>query len=52
MRLFNHLAQEFDSGVRSDPATELRAAYDQLRNEYLPAIVNDYNAQGFTVRDT
>ena len=52
VRLFNHLAQEFDSGVRSAPATELRAAYDQLRNEYLPAIVNDYNAQGFTVRDT
>ena len=52
VRLFNHLAQEFDSGVRSTPATELRAAYDQLRNEYLPAIVNDYNAQGFTVRDT
>jgi hypothetical protein len=52
VRLFNHLAQEFDSGVRSAPATELRAAYDQLRNEYLPAIVNDYNTEGFTVRDT
>jgi hypothetical protein len=52
VRLFNHLAQEFDAGVRSNPATELKPAYDQLRNEYLPAIVNDYNAQGFTVRDT
>jgi len=52
VRLFNHLAQEFDSGVRSNPAAELKPAYDQLRNEYLPAIVNDYNAQGFTVRDT
>jgi hypothetical protein len=52
VRLFNHLAQEFDAGVRSNPAAELKPAYDQLRNEYLPAIVNDYNAQGFTVRDT
>jgi hypothetical protein len=52
VRLFNHLAGEFDSGVRSTPASDIRAAYDQLRNEYLPAIVNDYNAQGFTVRDT
>jgi hypothetical protein len=52
VRLFNHLAGEFDSGVRSTPANDIRAAYDQLRNEYLPAIVNDYNAQGFTVRDT
>ena len=52
VRLLNHLAGEFDSGVRSTPAADIRAAYDQLRNEYLPAIVNDYNAQGFTVRDT
>ena len=52
VRLFNHLAGEFDSGVRSTPASDIRAAYDQLRNEYLTAIVNDYNAQGFTVRDT
>jgi hypothetical protein len=52
VRLFNHLAGEFDSGVRSTPASDIRAAYDQLRNEYLPTIVNDYNAQGFTVRDT
>ena len=52
VRLLNHLAGEFDSGVRSTPASDIRAAYDQLRNEYLPAIVNDYNAQGFTVRDT
>jgi hypothetical protein len=52
VRLFNHLAGEFDSDVRSTPASDIRAAYDQLRNEYLPAIVNDYNAQGFTVRDT
>ena len=52
VRLLNHLAGEFDSGIRSTPASDIRAAYDQLRNEYLPAIVNDYNAQGFTVRDT
>jgi len=52
VRLLNHLAGEFDSGMRSTPASDIRAAYDQLRNEYLPAIVNDYNAQGFTVRDT
>ena len=52
VRLLNHLAGEFDSGVRSTPAADIRAAYDQLRNEYLPAIVSDYNAQGFTVRDT
>ena len=52
VRLLNHLAGEFDSGIRSTPAADIRAAYDQLRNEYLPAIVSDYNAQGFTVRDT
>ena len=52
VRLLNHLAGEFDSGIRSTPASDIRAAYDQLRNEYLPAIVSDYNAQGFTVRDT
>lgn len=52
VRLLNHLAGEFDSGVRSTPAADIRAAYDQLRNEYLPAIVSDYNNAGFTVRDT
>jgi hypothetical protein len=52
VRLLNHLAGEFDSGIRSTPASDIRAAYDQLRNEYLPAIVSDYNTQGFTVRDT
>ena len=52
VRLLNHLAGEFDSGIRSTPAADLKPAYDQLRNEYLPAIVSDYNAQGFTVRDT
>jgi hypothetical protein len=52
VRLLNHLAGEFDSGIRSTPASDLKPAYDQLRNEYLPAIVSDYNTQGFTVRDT
>lgn len=52
VRLLNHLAGEFDSGVRSTPAADIRAAYDQLRNEYLPAIVSDYNNAGFMVRDT
>lgn len=52
VRLLNHLAGEFDSGIRSTPAADIRAAYDQLRNEYLPAIVSDYNNAGFTVRDT
>jgi transcriptional regulator with XRE-family HTH domain len=52
VRLLNHLAGEFDSGVRKAPASDIKAAYDQLRNEYLPAIVKDYNTAGFTVRDT
>jgi len=52
VRLLNHLANEFDSGVRSTPAPDLRAAYDQIRKDYLPAIVNDYNSKGFMVRDT
>lgn len=52
VRLLNHLAGEFDSGVRSTPAPELREAYDQIRNEYLPVIVSDYNNAGFKVRDT
>lgn len=51
-RLFMHLSQEFDNNTRSTPPSDLRAAYDQIRNEYLPAIVNDYNAAGMTVRDT
>jgi len=51
-RLFMHLSQEFDNNTRSTPPADLRAAYDQIRNEYLPAIVNDYNAAGMTVRDT
>ena len=51
-RLFMHLSQEFDNNARSTPPADLRAAYDQIRNEYLPAIVNDYNAAGMTVRDT
>jgi hypothetical protein len=52
VRLLNHLAGEFDTGVRKAPASDIKAAYDQLRNEYLPAIVKDYNTAGFTVRDT
>jgi hypothetical protein len=52
VRLLNHLAGEFDSGVLKAPAPDLKAAYDQLRKEYLPAIVNDYNTAGFMVRDT
>lgn len=52
VRLLNHLAGEFDSGVLKTPAPDLKAAYDQLRKEYLPAIVNDYNSKGFMVRDT
>jgi len=52
VRLLNHLADEFDSGVLKAPAPDLKAAYDQLRKEYLPAIVNDYNTAGFMVRDT
>lgn len=52
VRLLNHLAGEFDSGVLKAPAQDIKAAYDQLRNEYLPAIVNDYNTAGFMVRDT
>jgi hypothetical protein len=51
-RLFMHLSQEFDNNTRSTPPADLRAAYDQIRNDYLPAIVNDYNAAGMTVRDT
>ena len=51
-RLFTHLSQEFDNNTRSTPPADLRAAYDQIRNDYLPAIVNDYNAAGMTVRDT
>lgn len=51
-RLFMHLSQEFDNNTRSTPPSDLRAAYDQIRNEYLPAIVTDYNAAGMTVRDT
>jgi len=51
-RLFMHLSQEFDNNARSTPPADLRAAYDQIRNDYLPAIVNDYNAAGMTVRDT
>ena len=52
VRLLNHLAGEFDSGVLKAPAPDIRAAYDQLRKDYLPAIVNDYNTAGFMVRDT
>lgn len=52
VRLLNHLADEFDSGIRSTPAPELREAYDQIRNEYLPGIVSEYNNAGFKVRDT
>lgn len=52
VRLLNHLAGEFDSGVRSTPAPELREAYNQIRNEYLPGIVAEYNNAGFKVRDT
>lgn len=52
VRLLNHLAGEFDSGVLKAPAQDIKAAYDQLRKDYLPAIVNDYNSKGFMVRDT
>ena len=52
VRLLNHLAGEFDSGVLKAPASDIKAAYDQLRKDYLPAIVNDYNSKGFMVRDT
>lgn len=52
VRLLNHLAGEFDSGVLKAPAPDIKAAYDQIRKDYLPAIVNDYNSKGFMVRDT
>lgn len=52
VRLLNHLAGEFDSGVLKAPAQDIKAAYDQIRKDYLPAIVNDYNSKGFMVRDT
>ena len=50
LELNNHVANEMDNGTLVAPPAELAAAYEQMRNVFIPEVPRMFNAEGFGIR--
>jgi hypothetical protein len=50
LELNNHVANEMDNGARVAPPADIAAAYEQVRNVFMPEVPRMFNAEGFGIR--